>query len=250
MLRKFSPSRTTRDLAVSSTLAIAASLAFAGTGARAQAFLATPTLVGGNASVTTGTNTTTVTVNSRGAVINWTPNDNAIGGGPIAFQNSGTTATFVNNPSSTADFAVLNNILPTDTTRAIQFNGTIVSQLQTLAGGSSTGGTVYFYTPGGILVGPSAVINVGNIGLTANPIAYDASGNFGATGSVINNGTQTVSQFGCADQRQQQRWFLRGHSCPGGAEPRHDQRQRQCRAGVRGRRDDHLPAQRPLFDLH
>jgi hypothetical protein len=197
MLRKFSPSRTTRDLAVSSTLAIAASLAFAGTGARAQAFLATPTLVGGNASVTTGTNTTTVTVNSRGAVINWTPNDNAIGGGPIAFQNSGTTATFVNNPSSTADFAVLNNILPTDTTRAIQFNGTIVSQLQTLAGGSSTGGTVYFYTPGGILVGPSAVINVGNIGLTANPIAYDASGNFGATGSVINNGTQTVS-FGQA----------------------------------------------------
>ena len=194
MFRSLSRSRTTRDLTVSSTLALAVSLAAGGTAARAQSFLATPTvIVPGSATVSTGTNSTTVTLNSQHAVINWAPNDTAIGGGLITFQPNGTTATFVNNPATTADFAVLNNILPADSTRGIFINGTIVSQLQTLAGGSSTGGTVYFYTPGGILVGPSAVINVGNLGLTANPITYDATGNFGATGSVINNGAQTVS---------------------------------------------------------
>ncbi|GAC1403447.1 MAG: hypothetical protein NVSMB69_00010 [Novosphingobium sp.] len=171
-----------------------------GAAVRAQSFLATPTVVvSGSASVFATGSTTTVTVNSPSAVINWTPNDTAIGGGPINFQPPGTTATFVNNPSSTADFAVLNNILPTDPSRMVQFNGNVISQLQTLAGASSIGGTVYFYSPGGILVSPTAVINVGNLGLSASPIAYNATtGSFGATGSVINNGTQTVT-FGQAN---------------------------------------------------
>ena len=200
MLRSLSRSRAKREFAVSSTLAIAVSLAAGGTAATAQSFQATSTvIVPGSATVATGANSTTVTVNSPSAVINWAPNDTAIGGGAINFQASGTTATFVNNPGSTADFAVLNNILPTDATRAIQFNGTVISQLRTLAGASSIGGTVYFYSPGGILVGPSAVINVGNLGLSASPIAYNATtGAFGATGSVPGNAAQTVS-FGQAN---------------------------------------------------
>ncbi|WP_295638057.1 hypothetical protein [Novosphingobium sp.] len=204
MVRTLSRSRATRDFAVSSTLAIAVSLAAGGTAARAQSFQATPTVVvPGSATVTTGTNTTTVTITSQHTVINWVPTDTAIGGGPINFQPSGTIATFVNdpnsNPSSTPDFAVLNNILPTDATRSVQFNGTVIAQLQTLFSGTSTGGTLYFYSPGGILVGPSAVINVGNLGLTSSPIAYNSAGNFGATGAVITNtGAQTV-RFGQAN---------------------------------------------------
>lgn len=204
MLRSLSRSRATRDVAASSTLAIAVSLLAGAMPAQAAlmptgSFDAASTVVGGSASVATGTNSTTVTVNSQTAVINWSPNDTAIGGGPINFQLPGTTATFVNNPGSTADFAVLNNILPTDPSRMVQFNGTVISQLQTLAGASSIGGTVYFYSPGGILVSPSAVINVGNLGLSASPVAYNATtGAFGATGSVVRNGAQTVT-FGQAN---------------------------------------------------
>lgn len=203
MVRSFTRLRVTRDFAVTSTLALAISLAVGGTNVKAQAFLATPTVAAGSANITTGSNTTTITVSSPSTVINWTPNDNAINPNvSIAFQNSGTTATFTNNPTSvaaTTGFAVLNNIMPADTTRPITLSGTIQSQYQTAQGALSTGGTVYFYNPGGILVGPTAVINVGNLGLSASPIAYNATtGAFGATGSVITDGTQTVG-FGQAN---------------------------------------------------
>lgn len=176
-----------------STLAIAISLVGFGVAVRAQSFQGTSNVVAGSASVFATGNTTTVTVRSPSAVINWTPTDTATGSSPINFQPSGTTATFTNDPRSTANFAVLNNILPAASNRQIQLNGTIVSQLQSAAAGTSTGGTVYFYSPAGILVGPSAVINVGNLGLTASPIIFDPStGSFGATGAVPGNPAQTV----------------------------------------------------------
>ncbi|MDP3674340.1 MAG: hypothetical protein Q8R44_04490 [Novosphingobium sp.] len=94
-------------------------------------------------------------------MIDWTTFNTAPGGGPIIFQPSGTTATF----TSASDFSVLNRIIPTDQSRAIQFNGTVIAQIQ---GASNVpGGSVYFYSPGGVIVGSSAVFNVGNLGLTS-----------------------------------------------------------------------------------
>lgn len=174
-----------RTLVSASGLALATAMIANAPVARAQSFQGTVSSTVGSVSVVNGTNTTTVTVSSPSAVINWTPNDQAATGGPINFQATGTTATFTNNPSGTGNFAVLNRIVPVGSTRPIQFNGSVVSTLQGAAAGGVPGGTVFFYSPGGILLGASAVFNVGNLGLTTLNLANDASGNFDTSGDYI-----------------------------------------------------------------
>lgn len=175
--------RNANRLAVTSSLAIATALLFGGAqAAKAQSFNASGTVVAGSASISTGSGTTDVFVGGT-AVINWAPTDTATSAAPILFQNSGTTATF----SSTADFTVLNRILPTDQTRAIQFDGTVLGRIG--ASAPSPGGTIYFYSPGGIIASSSAVFDVGNLGLTSLPVAFNATtGEFDA-GDVVNFGT-------------------------------------------------------------
>ncbi len=172
--------RRRNALTFCSSLAIATALAAVPQIAGAQSFQGSSTVVAGSATVTTGTNTTTVTVQSPQAVINWNPTDTATSPGtPINFQPAGTTATF----QSPSDFAVLNRILPADASRPVVFNGTVISQLQS-ASATTPGGTVYFYSPGGILVGASAVFNVGNLGLTTLDPVIDGNGNW-YNGNVV-----------------------------------------------------------------
>lgn len=176
---------TRRQLVSASGLALATAMVAAAPSLRAQSFQGTPTSTFGSVTINTGPTTTAITVSSPSAVINWTPNDTAATGGPIIFQNSGTTATFTNNPASNTDFTVLNRIVPSGSTRPIQFNGTVVSQLQNAAGGATPGGTVFFYSPGGILIGASSVFDVGNLVLTTSDITYDSSGNFSTSGAYV-----------------------------------------------------------------
>ncbi|WP_068076417.1 hypothetical protein [Novosphingobium lentum] len=192
--------RSHRELAITSTLAIAAALV-AGVGtAQAQSFQGTGSIVAGNASIVAGGSTTTITLQSPTAVINWSTNDSAIANGvPIAFQAANTTATFRNAVGAVSDFAVLNRILPTDPTRPIQFDGHVVSQLQAAAGGPVTsGGTVLFYSPAGILIGANAVFDVGNLGLTASDVVFDpTSGDFlpGGTATFLPANAGSVVQI-------------------------------------------------------
>ncbi|MDT0509967.1 hypothetical protein [Novosphingobium sp. MMS21-SN21R] len=174
-------SKTTRRsrFALSSTLAMATALVIgAANPARAQSFNGSGTVTAGSASIGTGTGTTDVFVNGN-AVIDWSPTDTAGGTAPIIFQNSGTTATF----SGISNFTVLNRILPSTATRAVQFDGTVLGRIG--ASAPSVGGTVYFYSPGGIIAGASSVFDVGNLGLTSSPVAYDvATGVFDAGNAV------------------------------------------------------------------
>src|SRR5215213_6887771 len=123
--------RSRKALTLCSSLAIAtALLAGAGT-ARAQtapsgSFQGTGTFASGSGTITVGTGTTSIDIGTTDAVIDWTTNDVGLGGGPIDFQPSGTTATF----NSGSDFSVLNRIMPTDPSRAIQFNGNVIATIQ------------------------------------------------------------------------------------------------------------------------
>lgn len=165
-----------------SSLAIAASLTAT---AAAQSLLGTPTVTFGSANIIEGTGTTDVDVFSPSAVIDWTPDDNLVGNfGAIAFQNSGTTATFT---GFEGDYAVLNRINVADTSRRIFMNGTIQSFINT-----SVGGDIYFYSPSGFVIGSNAVINVGSLVLSASPITVTDLG--GGQGSFINNGTVVFTQ--------------------------------------------------------
>ncbi|MBF9150001.1 hypothetical protein [Novosphingobium jiangmenense] len=180
------PLATRKQLLSASGLALATALVAAGPALRAQSFQATPTSTFGSVTINTTPTTTAITVSSPSAVINWTPTDTATTGGPIIFQTSGTTATFTNNPAANSDFTVLNRIIPSGSTRPIQFDGTVVSRLQSAAGGQTAGGTVFFYSPGGILIGASSVFDVGNLVLTTSDLNYNTTdGSFDTSGAYV-----------------------------------------------------------------
>jgi filamentous hemagglutinin family protein len=105
---------------------------------------------------------TDVSMNSTSAVIQW----NVPGGtGTYDFQTSGTT-TF----HYFTDFTVL-NVVNIDPSRAIKFNGVTNSLV-----GSAPGGNVWFYSPGGIIVGSTATFNVGSLMLSTSSPANQTDG--------------------------------------------------------------------------
>ena len=135
----------------------------------------------------------TITVASAQAIINWNPETGTAGvlppsPAPINFLPNGREAVF-QGAAIGQDFVVLNRILPS-TNRPIAINGTVTSQIVTgFTTGSppittyARGGSVWFYSPGGIIAGPTAVFNVGNLILTANDI--DATGGlFSGAGAI------------------------------------------------------------------
>ncbi|MBU6394883.1 MAG: hypothetical protein KGQ75_09950 [Sphingomonadales bacterium] len=166
-----------------SLLAIAAMMATAPLPVRGQSFNATGTIVAGAGAILTAPGSTTIAADTPDLVINWVPDDTSIGGGPINFQTAGTTASFANRNATSLN--VLNRILPTDPSRAIVFNGTVTSQLVDLASGAaSRGGTLFFYSPGGLLVSSTGVFDVGNLVLTASDLNFDLqTGSFGTAGT-------------------------------------------------------------------
>lgn len=171
--RTFRPARRV-ELLMSCGAAAVALVAGAGQ-ASAQAFQADHMVVAGSVTRNSGPATDTITVDSPTAIVNWDPFPDE-GTGVIDFLPAGHIATFQNG-ANTTDFMILNRILPRDPTRAVAFNGTVISQLQTAAG-PVRGGTVAFYSPGGIIIGRSAVFDIGNLLLTTiDPIA-DGNGGF------------------------------------------------------------------------
>jgi filamentous hemagglutinin family protein len=175
---------TANWLTRASTLAMGAVLASVAAipSAMAQSFNGSGMVVAGSVEITTGAGTTDVGIFSPQAVIDWTPDDVAIGGGAIDFQSVGTTATF----NGFSDFAVLNRIVPVDPTRPVQFNGTINGTIGVSV--PVTGGKVYFYSPGGIILGANARVDVGALGLsTADPVFDLSSGDFVVGGTVTYN---------------------------------------------------------------
>ncbi len=143
-----------------------------------QAFQGNAQVVSGGATVVQTATQDTITVTTQQAVINWTPNDRT-GSGTIDFLPEGLRGLFTGD----ANFTVLNRIIPVDgndipIARMIALNGIIDSQV-----GGQQGGNVWFYSPGGILVGGTSVINVGSLLLTSRDI--DTSGGlFGPTNEI------------------------------------------------------------------
>ena len=182
------PHRVSRHLLLgTATIAIAAA-ALSGPAA-AQSFQGTPTVTVGGATVNTGPGSTTININAPVTVINWRPNDTT-GSGVIAFQPAGTTAVF--QSANSPNFTVLNRILPVDanagavTTRAVRFDGAVSSQFG--VGSGVTAGSIWFYTPGGIILGSTSAFNVGSLVLSTSDIS-PASIFVGNNGTIDFTGT-------------------------------------------------------------
>ena len=162
-----------RSAAWLSTCAMGVALTAMPHAAHAQAFQGTPAVVDGSALIATPTATTTnIVVNSSEVVIDWSPFD-TIGSGNIDFLPAGSTAAF--SEGNSAQYTVLNRILPADTNgaptaRIVELNGAISSTL-----GGVQGGNIWFYTPTGFIVGPTATIQAGSAILTTDDIVFGSS---------------------------------------------------------------------------
>lgn len=132
-----------------------------------------------------GGRTDTVIVTSSSLIIDWAPTDTAAGGGPIDFLPTNNALTFIGLPGQITDYTVLNRIVPADQSRAIAINGTVESFVN-LSGVNQQGGSVWFYTPGGFILGSTARFDVGSLVLTASPI--DTSGGLFGAGDTIRFG--------------------------------------------------------------
>ncbi len=143
-------------------------------------------VVPGSATIVQTPGADTITVNVPQAVINWTPNDRT-GTGNIDFLPFGASARF----TGSQEFTVLNRIIPRNAAdvpvaRMIELNGAITSDVN---GGA--GGNVWFYSPGGIMVGSGAVINVGSLVLTNRDI--DTTGGLFGTRNEIRFGDSGIA---------------------------------------------------------
>ncbi len=158
--------RASRRFAGASLVAIAALLA--AQPLYAQAFQGAPVTSLGSVFINRATpGVDNIAVLGPLATINWTPTDTGIGGGAINFLPSGSTVNFAS--ARGAPYTVLNRIIAVDPGRVIAFNGAV----------NSDGiGAIWFYAPGGILVGANARFNVGSLLLTANDPRTDANGGF------------------------------------------------------------------------
>lgn len=145
--------------------AVAAALGVQGPAVRAQSYQGTVTGAV-NAIVGETPGRTTVTVTAPTATVDWTATGR-IENGQRIFQDPRTTAVF---ESQQGDYTVLNRINPGAGNPQIRLDGTTLSYVGPETGGVR-GGTVWFYSPGGIALGPNGVIDVGSLVLTANDIA-------------------------------------------------------------------------------
>jgi trimeric autotransporter adhesin len=158
---------------------------------RAQAFAGTPTVTFGSATIDRSVpNVDTITLPNSSPVttINWVPTDTAIGGGPINFLPNGKVVNYVGSPGESTPYTVLNRVLPTDATRAIRFDGTV---------NASNSVRVWFYSPGGLLIGSTARFNVGGLLLSTSDLVttggnfmpvqdqFSVAGTAGSTAAVV-----------------------------------------------------------------
>lgn len=101
------------------------------------------------------TRTDTVTINASEALLDWTATD---AGG--VFLPDGATLAFAGQQP----YTVLNRVTSSATTGALSIAGTV---------SSDSGGRVWFYNPGGWVIGETGVFNVGSLVLTSLPITVD-----------------------------------------------------------------------------
>lgn len=161
--------------------AVALTAPFAPRAAHAQSFQGTATVTsmspGSTVTVTPTANTTTVDVGtSSQSIILWTPT-RAASGGVIQFQDSGSTANFVS--SGVTNYVVLNRIVSPAPADQIQMNGNV---------NANNGGRIWFYTPGGFIIGSSASFDVGGLVLSTSDIS--------ATGGLLGPSGDRISFTG------------------------------------------------------
>ncbi len=175
-----------RPLGSSAALALGLFFGTSSTVHAQAAFQGTPTVSSGDADISSNAFVDTITAFADQVVIDWAPNDTAVNGADIDFLPDGNAAIFQTDMGGPSNFTILNRIIPVDNTRPIILNGNITTQVTDGFSGFLPGGSVWFYAPGGIVIGGTAVIDVGGLFLTTADPFVDPDGNFIGPGGTTN----------------------------------------------------------------
>lgn len=100
------------------------------------------------------------------AIINWTTDVAGTPGGEVTFLDAGNQLTFT---SMTSDFTVLNRIFTPTADAAVRIDGTVIGELN-LGSVTEPGGSIWFYSPGGLIIGSTATFDVGSLVLTSSDL--------------------------------------------------------------------------------
>jgi|GEM_PF-1199806 len=96
------------------------------------------------------------------AIINWKTNDPGTAGGEVTFLGAGQQLDFISTGGS---FTVLNRIFTPTVDAAVRIDGRVTGRV---FGGELIGGNIWFYSPGGLIIGANAAFNVGSLVLTSS----------------------------------------------------------------------------------
>ncbi|MFC4294752.1 hypothetical protein ACFO0A_06720 [Novosphingobium tardum] len=161
-----------RLLAGVSLSAAALSLALGPQPAQAQAVNGTPTVVFGADAPTRSAAQDSFNVTANDALIDWDVTD------PSVFLNANTSLNFARDGGA---YSVLNRVVSSPSlTSTLAINGAV----------NASGGKIFFYNPGGWVVGGGAVFDVGSLLLTASPVLIDDKA---ADGQKFTNAAGTIS---------------------------------------------------------
>ncbi|WP_271079402.1 beta strand repeat-containing protein [Aurantiacibacter sp. MUD61] len=169
--------------------AMLAGLAFGATEASAQGIQATPAVVQGSAQIDESVmGTTRITVDTLDTVIDWRADFDPSLLTTETFLPAGNTAIFQNGANN-FNFAVLNRIIPGPDNAPALFEGLVQSFLTDPFGVTTPGGFVAFYSPTGIIVGPTGRFEVPQLMLTTQAVDITTiSGFANGTGSLFMSG--------------------------------------------------------------
>jgi len=126
--------------------------------------LATANFLGDQIDFRPGTVIDVVDVMTAQGIINWTTFAAGAAGTDVTFLGTGGNLEFT---STLADYTVLNRVFTPGVDSAIRIDGSVTSSV---LGGGTSGGNIWFYSPGGIVVGPTGSFDVGSLLLTSSDV--------------------------------------------------------------------------------
>ncbi|MEP4784701.1 MAG: hypothetical protein ABJX46_08225, partial [Erythrobacter sp.] len=104
----------------------------------------------------------TVNVLASSAIIDWTTFTAGAAGTEVTFLGAGSNLAFT---SALSDYTVLNRIFTPGFDSAVRIDGNVTS---TVLGGAAIGGNIWFYSPGGLVIGANSTFNIGSLLLTTS----------------------------------------------------------------------------------
>ncbi len=124
------------------------------------------------------------------AIIDWRTFDAGTGSGDVTFLASGDNLNFTSDLGS---YTVLNRITTPGVDTAIRIDGNVTSNVFS---SSITGGDIWFYSPGGIVIGSSARFDIGSLLLSTSEIdpndVIDGSFAVEFLGTPVNSSAITI----------------------------------------------------------